>query len=416
VKILVAAASYASNISGIQRHACNVVRCLLQRQEVSFVHLVIAPWQRKLVQAAGIQPDPRLAIHIADMNPSSLSRNVWHYSKLPELAAQLKVDLVHLTYPVPVHAAAFTCPTVVTLHDMYPYEIPMNFGFPKFIFNRLILNQCLRNVDAIACVSDVTRLRLEQYSPTAVWQKGIRIYNCVEAQPDCAMQSPIPDWQGEPFLLCVAQHRHNKNISLLIRSFDRLLRSGDVSLNMKLVIVGIAAQETRNIHNLVSTLGLGGSICFLEGLPEPELQWCYTQCEAMVAPSLTEGFGLPVAEGLLAGTRIVCSDIPAHREVGDGQCRFVPLGQDAEKTLAEAIVEVLKDPKRQPAVLPQFSAPILAEQYISLYRWLITSATPLEHAKASASTKVGDLGKAVSMKVKDRVSALRCGEEEHERI
>jgi glycosyltransferase involved in cell wall biosynthesis len=416
VKILVAAASYASNISGIQRHACNVVRCLLQRQEVSFVHLVIAPWQRKLVQAAGIQPDPRLAIHIADMNPSSLSRNVWHYSKLPELAAQLKVDLVHLTYPVPVHAAAFTCPTVVTLHDMYPYEIPMNFGFPKFIFNRLILNQCLRNVDAIACVSDVTRLRLEQYSPTAVWQKGIRIYNCVEAQPDCAMQSPIPDWQGEPFLLCVAQHRHNKNISLLIQSFDRLLRSGDVSLNMKLVIVGIAAQETRNIHNLVSTLGLGGSICFLEGLPEPELQWCYTQCAAMVAPSLTEGFGLPVAEGLLAGTRIVCSDIPAHREVGDGQCRFVPLGEDAEKTLAEAIVEVLKDPKRQPAVLPQFSAPILAEQYISLYRWLITSATPLEHAKASASTKVGDLGKAVSMKVKDRVSALRCGEEEHERI
>ena len=65
VKILVAAASYASNISGIQRHACNVVRCLLQRQEVSFVHLVIAPWQRKLVQAAGIQPDPRLAIRSA---------------------------------------------------------------------------------------------------------------------------------------------------------------------------------------------------------------------------------------------------------------------------------------------------------------------------------------------------------------
>ena len=388
MKILVAAASYASNISGIQRHACNVVRCLLQRQEVSFVHLVIAPWQRKLVQAAGIQPDPRLATHIAEMNPSSLSRNLWHYRRLPELAARLEVDLVHLTYPVPVHAAAFTCPTVVTLHDMYPYEIPMNFGFPKFIFNRLILNQCLRNVDAIACVSDATRLRLKQYSPAAVSQKGLRIYNCVEAQPACSMQSPIPNWPNEPFLLCVAQHRHNKNIPLLIRSFDRLLRSGEVSLNMKLVIVGIAAQETRNIHRLVSALGLGESICFLQGLPEPELQWCYTQCEAVVAPSLTEGFGLPVAEALLAGSRIVCSDIPAHREVGDGQCRFVALGRDAEKTLAEAIVAVLKDPRRQPAVLPRFSAPILAHQYISLYRRLITSAAPLENARASASINV----------------------------
>jgi glycosyltransferase involved in cell wall biosynthesis len=388
VKILIAAASYASNISGIQRHACNVVRCLLQRQEVSFVHLVIAPWQRKLVEAAGIQPDPRLATHIAEMNPSSLSRNLWHYRKLPELAARLEVDLVHLTYPVPVHAAAFTCPTVVTLHDMYPYEIPMNFGFPKSIFNRLILNQCLRNVDAVACVSDVTRLRLEKYSTAAVSRKGIRIYNCVEAQPACAMESPIPNWQCEPFLLCVAQHRRNKNISLLIRCFDRLLRSGKVSSNMRLVVVGIAAQETRNIHSLVSALGLGGSVCFLEGLSEPELQWCYTRCEAVVAPSLTEGFGLPVAEGLLAGSRIVCSDIPAHREVGNGQCRFVALGRDAERTLAEAIVEALKDPRRQPAVLPEFSAPILAEQYISLYRRLITSAAPLENARASALINV----------------------------
>ena len=388
MKILIGAASYASNISGIQRHACNVVRCLLQQPEVSFVHLVIAPWQRKLVQAAGIKPDVRLSTHIADMEPSSLSRNFWHYRRLPELAARLEVDLVHITYPMPVNAAAFNCPTVVTLHDMYPYEIPMNFGFPKFIFNRLVLKQCLRNVDAIACVSDITRLRLKQYSSAAVWQKGVRIYNCVEGQPVCATKSPIPNWQGEPFLLCVAQHRRNKNLSLLIRTFDRLLRSRHVTSKMKLIILGIPAQETRNIHSLVSDLSLGERICFLEGLSEAELQWCYTRCESVVAPSLTEGFGLPVAEGLLAGCRIVCSDIPAHREVGDGQCRFVALGRDAEITLAKAIVEVLKCPKRKPAVLPQFSAPILAKQYISLYRKLITSAVPVENAGASTPINV----------------------------
>jgi glycosyltransferase involved in cell wall biosynthesis len=388
VKILIAAASYASNISGIQRHACNLVRSLLQQQEVSFVHLVIAPWQQKLAQAAGIKPDARLSTHIAEMEPSSLSRNLWHYRRLPELAARLEVDLVHLTYPVPVNAAAFRCPTVVTLHDMYPYEIPMNFGFPKFIFNRVVLKQCLSNVDAIACVSDVTRLRLKQYSPAAVWQKGIRIYNCVEAEPRCASQSPIPNWQDEPFLLCVAQHRRNKNLSLLIRTFDRLLRSGQVASNMKLIILGIPAQETRNIHSLVLNLGRGESICFLEGLSEAELQWCYTRCEAVIAPSLTEGFGLPVAEGLLAGCRIVCSDIPAHREVGDGQCRFVALGRDTEVMLAEAIVEVLKEPKGKPAALPQFSASVLAKQYISLYRGLITSAAPVENARTSASINV----------------------------
>lgn len=388
MKILVAAASYASNISGIQRHACNVVRCLLQHPDVSFVHLVIAPWQNKLVQAAGIKPNDRLSTQIAAMTLSSLSRNLWHYRRLPELAAQLNVDLVHLTYPVPVNGAAFRCPTVVTLHDMYPYEIPMNFGFPKFIFNRLVLKQCLRNVDAIASVSDITRLRLEEYLSAAVGRKGVRIYNCVEAQPDRASQSPLQNWAGEPFLLCVAQHRRNKNLPFLVRAFDRLLRSGQVASNMKLVVLGITAQDTPNIYKLVSALRLRESICFLEGLSEPELQWCYTHCEAVVAPSLTEGFGLPVAEGLLAGCRIVCSDIPAHREVADGQCRFVALDRDAEVRFAEAIVESLKDPKRKPAAFPQFSAPVLAKQYVGLYRKLITSAVPLEKASTSPSISV----------------------------
>ncbi len=390
MKVLIAAASYAANISGIQRHACNVVRCLLRRQEVSIVHLVIAPWQRKLVQDAGVKPDARLLTHIADMEPGSLSRNLWHYRRLPELAAQLEVDLVHLTYPVPLNAAAFRCPTVVTLHDMYPYEIPMNFGFPKFIFNRVVLKQCLRNVDAIACVSNVTCQRLKQYSSAAVSQKGVRISNCVEQQPTCAAQSPVPKWTGEPFLLCVAQHRRNKNLVLLIRTFDRLLRLGQVDSSMKLIVLGIQSRETHIIHRLVEELHLSSSILFLEGLSEADLQWCYTQCQAVVAPSLTEGFGLPVAEALLAGCRIVCSDIPAHREVGDDLCRFVALGPNAEMNLAKAIVEVLKEPKRSPGALPELSSAVLAKQYIGLYRRLIASSDPVENVIGAGPINVAE--------------------------
>jgi len=384
VKILIAAASYASNISGLQRHAFNVARCLLLRPEIAELHVVVAPWQRNLLQVAGVPPDPRLSTHVAEMEPGSLSRNLWYYRGLPELAARLAVDIVHLSYPVPVDAAALGCPTVVTLHDLYPYEIPSNFGFPKFIFNRAILKQCLRIVDSIACVSEATRLRLKQYAPDAVWRKAVRIYNCVETGPVVTTQTPIPNWQGEPFLLCVAQHRRNKNIPLLIRTFDRLQHSGQIDSDMKLVVIGITAPETSNIYQLVADSGLGRSVHFLEGLSEPELQWSYRQCAALVAPSITEGFGLPVAEGLLAGCRIICSDIPAHREIADGHCRFVALGRNAQELFAEAIVAVLKEANRPPILLPQFSAPVLAEQYVNLYRRLITSAVPLGKVRISA--------------------------------
>ena len=390
MKILIAAASFSSRISGLQRHAINLVRCLLQQPEISAVHLVVAPWQRELVEAAGFNIDPRLTVHIAEMRPSSLSRNLWYYRQLPALAASLNIDVVHLSYPMPVKAASFACPTVVTLHDLYPYEIPLNFGFPKFIFNRLILQQCLRNVDVIACVSEATRVRLQQYASAITARKAVRVYNCVEAEPICAIESPIPGWQGEPFLLCVAQHRRNKNIPLLIRTFDRLLRSGQIDPGMKLAIIGIAGPETRSIHRLVSRRGLGRSVYLLEGLSEPELQWCYARCEALAAPSTTEGFGLPVAEALLAGCRVICSDIPAHREVGDGHCRFVALRKNAEEALAEVIAATLHEPVKAPISLPQFSSSLLGKQYIGLYRRLGAPVALLRNTRISALLHAGD--------------------------
>ena len=334
MKVLIAAASFASNISGVQRHALNLARCLLLLPEISRVALSRGAVAARLCRCCWIACRSPATNPVCRYRPGSLSRNLWSYRHLPELAAQLRVDLVHLSFPTPLKASAFNCPTVVTLHDMYPYEIPMNFGFPKFVFNRTVLRQCLRAVNAIACVSEATRLRLKQYTAPAIWRKAIHIPNCVETPPVPSGQPPIPDWDGEPFLLCVAQHRRNKNITTLIRAFDRLRRFGWIKAGWKLQVVGIRGPETSRLHRLVRAHGLDGSVRFLEGLSEPDMQWCYRNCEVLVAPSLTEGFGLPVAEGLLAGCRVVCSDIPAHREIAEGQCRFVDLRDKPAETLA----------------------------------------------------------------------------------
>jgi glycosyltransferase involved in cell wall biosynthesis len=388
MKILVTAASFSSKISGVQRHAFNVVRCLLLHPDISAVHLLVAPWQRELVEAAGLGANGRLSIHIAEMGESSLSRNLWYYRRLPSLVARLQPDLVHLSYPVPVDRASLACPTVVSLHDLYPYEIPRNFGFPQVIVNRLILRLCLRRVDAIACVSETTMLRMKQYASRRMWHKAVRVYNCVEPEPLCAIRSPLPGWQGEPFLLSIAQHRRNKNIPLLVRAFHRLLRHGQIAPATKLVIVGIAGPETRRIYELVSRCGLSRSVLFLEGLSEAELQWCYARCEALVAPSRTEGFGLPVAEALLAGCRVICSDIPAFREVGAEHCRFVALGTDAEETLAAGIVATLQEPVKVPVSLPHLSAEVLANQYVSLYHGLIPSSASAQNPMCAAMVHV----------------------------
>jgi glycosyltransferase involved in cell wall biosynthesis len=374
MKILVAAASYSASISGVQRHALNLVRCLMQLPEVSELHLVVAPWQSDFAECAGLPMDVRMRTHIAGISRKSPSRNFWYFRQLPKLANLIGADIVHLSYPMPLNARAFRCPTVVTLHDLYPYEIPMNFGFPKFIFNRVVLRQCLRAADTIACVSESTLLRLKQYMDPALCRKAIRIYNCIDPEPEVAVKSPIRGWKGETFLLCIAQHRRNKNLPTLIRAFERLIGSEWIEPDAKLVVIGTRGPETNAICRLVDAKDLRERVCFLEGLSEPELQWCYRHCEVLAAPSLTEGFGLPVAEGLLAGCRIVCSDIPAHREIGDGRCRMVALRADAAESLAAVIADAWNEPKPRPVALPAFSPAVLAQQYLALYQRLIGSA------------------------------------------
>jgi glycosyltransferase involved in cell wall biosynthesis len=375
MKILLMAASFSSSISGIQRHAINVAQCLLDHPDNPTIDMLISPWQLNIFRSSGINANPRLNIHTADMSISSFSRNRWFYTKLPVLARQLGSDIVHLAYPVPLRNGAFPCPTAVTLHDLYPYDIPANFGFPKVLFNRLILQQCLRSVDSIACVSGFTRDRLGKYLPRSVQRKAICIHNCVEANVPTTHQHQIGyacRWKSGSFFLCVAQHRKNKNLPFLLNVFHRVLRNKSIDPATHLVVVGISGPETSLIRRTIGQLGLAANVTLAEGLSDSDLQWCYRNAKALLAPSTIEGFGLPVAEALLVGCPVVCSDIPSFRELGGTSCRYVPLNDRGESAFADAVVAVLRETNRKPLAMPLLSRSVIAQQYMDLYRQMQT--------------------------------------------
>jgi glycosyltransferase involved in cell wall biosynthesis len=370
MKIVIAAVSSNTSMSGVSRHAANIVRCLLTRSEVSAIHVLVAPWEYKHVCEAVSRTDSRLRIHAVHLEPGTFRRNSWYYYDLPALARQLGADLVHISYPSPIDRAAFHCPTVVSLHDLYPLDIPSNFGFPRVLFNRVILRQCLRSADAIACVSDSTRLRLGIKDPQRIL-KAITVHNCVEPASPAARPALVEPWNGAPFFLCVAQHRRNKNIPFALEVFRLLLSRGVIDPATRLLIVGMSGPESRQIHRLTQSPHLSQRVTLAHGISDAELQWCYRNCELLLAPSTIEGFGLPVAEAIIAGCRVVCSDIPAFREVGAEHCRFVLLGAGAEDDFAAAVHEVLQERRPLPCSLPQLSPSVIAGQYLRLYQALV---------------------------------------------
>jgi glycosyltransferase involved in cell wall biosynthesis len=393
MNVVIAAASGASQLDGVQRHAINLARCLLTREEITQVHLIVAHWQHEFVldniMDAILGCGGRLQIHAVPITNHVISRNLWFYLRLPKLAAQLGADVVHLAYPVPVAKSAFHCPIVVTLHDLYPYDIPDNFGFPKVFFNRAVLRQCLRAADAIACVSHSTYAGLKKLEPQRARKRAVVIYNCVEAQEQFTQcKNSFPKFSGTPLLLCVAQHRRNKNILLALRVFDRLvqaqaLRQSSWMARAQMLIVGIPGPETEAIERFIARAGLTDRVSLVNGISDEQLQWCYRNCSVLLAPSRIEGFGLPVAEALLAGCSVVCSDIPAFRELGGDHCHYIPLGPQAEEAFANAVVATVDNGHPVRMSMPQLSASVIADQYMRLYRSLLPAPAAIEVAHSS---------------------------------
>jgi glycosyltransferase involved in cell wall biosynthesis len=65
--------------------------------------------------------------------------------------------------------------------------------------------------------------------------------------------------------------------------------------------------------------------------------------DALIQPSICEGFGLPVLEAMACGTPVVASDIPPFREITDGAAWLVPA--DDVESLGAALREVARLPE-----------------------------------------------------------------------
>ncbi len=380
--VVINALSSTTCPSGICRHAANLCRCLTARNEVSKISLLIGAWQAGYFGAAFEIIDPKLAIVPIEITNLSSARNFWYLFGLPRIVSSLAGDLVHLSFPVPILHNRIAVPVVTTLHDLYPYDVPENFGFPNVLGNRICLRRCLSGSDLVTCVSDCTLGRLIALFGDDVRKKAVRIYNCVEFASICSVRRPqLPGLDRRSFLLCVAQHRRNKNLELLLKAFAQLTASGVLARDTALLVVGRPGPETASMKKTINQLSLEGSVLLVHGVSDSELAWLYANCDLLLAPSAVEGFGLPVVEALQCGARIVCSDLPVFHEMGGPDCSYFDLNAASPvDALAMACEVALRKPRSIKVPDPRFSVEAIGSQYIAAYSQLLMN--PMSRVEA----------------------------------
>jgi glycosyltransferase involved in cell wall biosynthesis len=115
------------------------------------------------------------------------------------------------------------------------------------------------------------------------------------------------------FLFYASQFRPNKNLVMLVRAYEHLLR--ERFIQQKLILTG-DPNRYPPLRDYVRAHGLGRDVLFLHGLTTPELAACYYLADLAVNPSLSEG-GCPftLTEALSVNTPVVMARIPVTEEV-----------------------------------------------------------------------------------------------------
>ncbi len=124
-------------------------------------------------------------------------------------------------------------------------------------------------------------------------------------------------WRGDRDAICVMGGiGARKDERTAIRAWARL--SPRVRAGTTLEIVGVEPEERRSLlRQLAESLGVSASVGVHGRLQREEFLKCIAAARLAVSCSLLEGFGLPVGEALALGAPVLCSDLPAHRELLD---------------------------------------------------------------------------------------------------
>jgi glycosyltransferase involved in cell wall biosynthesis len=254
-------------------------------------------------------PPPHRAVWLPK-RPTPQYRGAWIFAQLAlrQRAGKSRIGVVHVTDPEAVVSLRGR-KLLVTVYDLIPLKQPQprrrvmaNVGYWSYL-------NALRHVDTLFAIS-------QQTAGDLVEMLHLSSSRILVARPgvDLPPSSGRHIKGGRPYFLYLGGPNPNKNLALIL---DAMALATD--LNEELRIAGHwLPKQVEALNARISAAGLTGRVRHLGFVPAAELADLMRDATALVIPSLYEGFGLPVAEGLAAGAVVLHSDLPVLRETSGG--------------------------------------------------------------------------------------------------
>jgi glycosyltransferase involved in cell wall biosynthesis len=285
-------------------------------------------YARELIDALPPRPDIEYRIISAGGRGPEV---VFEQLGLPLRLRRDRADLIHV--PNCFLPLARPCMGVVTIHDLAFEVFPEDFSKRTGWKYRTFAPRAARSAQRVICVSGYTAEDvIERYD---VDPGRVRIIPNAPSLP--IGDEPLPDPDEGPYLLAVGDLRPKKNLMRLVLAFRALRREG---LEHRLVLAGIDGGE----GEVVRAAAGGEPVTFTGYVSDGRLDALMRGADALVHPSLYEGFGLVLVEAMARGVPVVAARATALPETGgDAAEYFDPLDVG---DMAAAITRVVGDRAR----------------------------------------------------------------------
>ncbi|MBI4605411.1 MAG: glycosyltransferase family 4 protein [Planctomycetes bacterium] len=311
--------------TGVQRYARELLAALARLSADRLRLVAIAP--ARPGAAPGPAPPPGVEL-VADA--TRLPAPLWLQIRLPRLLRRVGARLLWSpsnTGPLAVRDQ------VVTVLDAAVFARPEGFSRAFRAYYRLLLPRLLRRVRKVVTISEFSRAELARCGLARAQE--IAVVPC-GVSPAFHPGADSSEWDGvKPYVLAVSSRDPRKNLATLLRAWSLLPEA--VRGRATLAVAGGGARA-------FAPEGLGAPparVRLLGRVPEGSLPGLYAGAEALVYPSLYEGFGLPPLEAMASGVPVLASSAAALPEAcGEAALYCDPL--DAAG-MARRIEEILGD-------------------------------------------------------------------------
>ncbi len=295
------------------------------------------------------------------------TRSLWHtMSEQIVFLSEIQndtLDLMHFTYFG--HPILYRSPFIATIHDVTPLLFKTGLASKKNLltysikhcaFSAVLQNQVVHSKAVITPTSIVKEQLINLYGG----QYSSKIHPIYEGVSYRLMGiEGTKPMISRPYLLYVGNFYPHKNVLTLVRAFARsnssytLVLTGPQGYFLDTLLKACSGEEKKNV--------------IIKDKPSlPELVGLYKHAEALIHPSYSEGFGLPLVEAMHFGKPIIASHIPVFQELlGTSYYSFDPYEvhsiQRAIQTFEQAKLKNVNTMK------PEFSFVHMTKRTMDLY-------------------------------------------------